>query len=212
MSKALEGLREALYGTGLVQPIDSKGRGGSVSCLCRQIPGQEANWLKVVDQLLTVSDQKSIDLHICRRYVRREGRMVFGWFLGVETKNAKDVVEAVGFLVEVLKQAKPSLAPIPEQPVRPYQSQYRDRTTDAEKQALELGKHGTKAPPRAPEYVGPDPQPPQNVVPRLTVISRGVDKKGRTVDEVEMPLPHVYSDLNAPKHKDGKGAKGISGD
>lgn len=209
MSKAVESLREALYATGLVQPLDSDGRGGYVYCLCRQVPGQEASWIKTVDQLLTAADG-SVDLHVCRRYVRREGRMVFGWFIAVETKNAKDLVTAVDVVVEVLKGARASLTVAP---AAPHQSQYRDRQSVVEKKVLGgQNQHGTNAGRRAPEYVGPDPESPENFRPMLRTISSGTDSKGRVHDVVEMQLPHVYGDMNVPKHKDGKGAKSIAGD
>lgn len=208
MSKTLEVMREALYGTGLVQPVDVKGRGGSVSFLCRQLPGQEASWIAVVDQLLALTEEKSIDLHVCRRYVRRNGGMVFGWFLGIETKNAKSLVEAVGAIVAVLKTAKPDLQAAVQAP-----------TAAAPKQSSlvlkpltrnEIEQH-TKAFPRPPNEAGPDPVAPRGVSPSLKVVSRGQDEKGRPMDVVEMQLPHTYKDLNIPKPVTGgplKWAKG----
>lgn len=209
MSKSLEALREALYGTGLVQPIDVKGRGGSVSFLCRQLPGQEAPWIAVVDQLLLLAEEKSLDLHICRRYVRRNGGMVFGWFLGIETKNAASLVEAAGAIVEVLKTAKPDLSPAAPAPRGATNS--RQGTLVMKPLTRQEIESHTKAFPRPPNEAGPDPVAPSNVIPALKVVARGQDEKGRPTDIVEMPLPHTYKDLNVPKPVSGgplKWAKG----
>jgi len=206
MSKALESLREALYGTGLVQPVDVKGRGGSVSILCRQLPGQEAPWVAVVDKLLLATDGNPVfsDFHICRRYVRRQGGMVFGWFLGIEAKNAASLVEAVGAVVKVLNEAEPELAPAQQAQVP---SQPRYDTDQAVARRLMAGKKVkqlTTATPRAPERLGPDPVPPPRARgPELKVVARGVDEKGRPTDITEMPLPHTYREQNIPKPLQG---------
>lgn len=206
MSKSLEALREALYGTGLVQPVDAKGRGGAVSCLCRQLPGQEAPWIAVVDQLLSVADGNSlfVDFHVCRRYVRREGKMVFGWFLGIEAKNAAGLVEAVGAIVTILKSAKPSLTSIvqaaPQSQQAPQAPQQFALKPLSQK---EINEH-TRAHRRPPEESGPDPVAPDRApVPRLKTIARGQDEKGRPTSIVEMPLPHTYKELNIPKSVQG---------
>lgn len=205
MSKALETLREALYGTGLVQPVEAKGRGGDVSILCRQLPGQEAAWIAAVDRLLTVAEEKGIDLHVCRRYVRRQGSMVFGWFLGIEAKNAASLIEAAGAVTQVLKEAKPELAPAeaprpPQQPKYETDAQVAQRIMSAKRRVKTL----TTASPRAPERLGPDPMPPPRARgPELRVIAQGTDEKGRPTDVVEMPLPHTYKEQNVPKPLQG---------
>jgi hypothetical protein len=207
MSKALEELREALYGSGLVQPVDAKGRGGSVSVLCRQLPGQEAPWIAVVDRLLAVAEEKGIDLHVCRRYVRRQGSMVFGWFLGVEAKNAASLVEEIGTLLDVLKEAKPELDSVQAPQARQATPQPRYDTDERAYRRLVAQKRVktlTTASPRAPERLGPDPvAPPTAKGPALKVVARGVDDKGRPTDVVEMPLPHTYREQNVPKELKG---------
>lgn len=212
MSKPLELMREALYGTGLVQPVDSAGRGGSLSILCRQLPGQEAPWIAVVDKLLLAAEEKSLDLHVCRRYVRRNGRMVFGWFLGIEAKNAASLVEALGPVIDILKAAKPDLqAPQAEDDDRPRGRQQVFVSGHQPMTKEEISKH-TRAPRRAPNEAGPDPVPPPKAAsPALKVVERGQDDKGRLREVTEMPLPHTYKDLNVPKPVSGgplKWAKG----
>lgn len=210
MSKAHDAIREALYGTGLVQPVVAEGKGGVASFLCRQVQGQEAAWLKVIDRLLTLGEEANLNLHVCRRYVRRDGHMVFGWFVGVETKNAASLVEAADRIVVVLKT---SSAPLPvSAPNVGTQPRY---ATD--RQVMNQVLKGeditalTRARPRAPEKLGPDPIAPPTVIPSLRTISQGTDEKGRPNDVVEMPLPHTYKELNVP-NKNGKGAKATIGE
>lgn len=97
-------LRDALTSTGLVQPIETTGKAGSVSCLCRQLPGKEASWLKVVDSMLTRAELNGIKLHVCRRYVKKNGSLAFGWFVGVESASAKGAETDVESLVTHLSQ------------------------------------------------------------------------------------------------------------
>lgn len=213
MSKALQTLREALYATGLVQPLNATSHGKGVSVICRQLPGYEKPWLQVVDRLLEAAEAAGHDIHICRRYVRKEGRMVFGWHLGVEAKNAKTLVEVVDLLVPILKMGQElSVAPPEAIPVQKHRSAYQDRTPDSIKKGLEAEGTpvGTTAPRRAPEFVGPDPEAPPEIKTHLTVVQRGRDTKGKPTTIEEMPLPHVYQELNKPKPGSIKGAKGIT--
>ncbi len=198
MSKPVEALREALYECGLVQPLNSTSKGGSISFMCRQIPGQEKGWVTTIDNLLAVGEREGVDLHICRRYVRKEGKMVFGWFLGVEAKNAKALVPVAEELVKVLKASNSLFAPH----VSPTPSTVPQATPPPERQEYRKGfdlKKFTDAVPRAPEFSGPDPKVPQNAQFRLKSSANG--------REMEMPLPHIYTrEINAPKPGSNKGA------
>lgn len=196
MSKALQTLRDVLFTTGMVQPIESSGRGGTVSVLCRQLPGSEKLWLQVVDALLKTAEEESIDLHVCRRYVRKAGQMVFGWSVGVTAASAKGVVEAVEKLVPVFS----SISPLPESP-RPVAAAAIPRQV----------VHGTKARPRAAERFGPDPVPPPRLQVGVRVIRNEVDAQGQRHIIEEMQLPHVYEDINKPKPGSEKGAKYTAG-
>jgi len=42
------------------------------------------------------------------------------------------------------------------------------------------------------------------------VVKRGVDSQGNQTTVEEMPLPHVYRELNKPTHKGGKGARPLN--
>lgn len=204
MSKPLDTLRESLFSSGLVQPLDSSGRGGSVSILCREVPGQTKGWVSLVDELLTAAGEK-YELHVCRRYVRKNGKMAFGWFIGIETKNAKELFTAVQELAPIIVAGRSKFVTAQ---VIPLVSK---RKTAAVQEEVEEQRPGyrpdfqlqqfTKANPRAPEYSGPDPKVPREAVFRATTRREG--------DQVitEMPLPHVHTrDINRPAPGSNKGA------
>lgn len=224
MSKALDELRDALYGTTLVQPVSHEGRGGNLGILCRQVPGQEKAWIRTIDTILALTQSSEAKFHLCRRYVRKpskdgqDGGMVFGWFFGIEAKSAAGLVTAVQELIPILARG-PSIAQevaaeekakVPVQPKK-YVSQYADRTHQSAKEGLE--QEGLPAERAAPQRegrefeIGPDPVTPRNFRPVLKVLAVGTDDKGKRTTIEEMQLPHVYKDNNVPNDK-GKGAYG----
>lgn len=202
MSKALQSLRESLFASGFVQPLDSTGRGGSISILCRLLPNQEKGWIQTVDKLLTVADELGIQLHVCRKYLRKDGRMVSGWHIGVEANNAKDLADQAEKLSEVLKKAQESLPEVQEQPAAPEPAPARSTNVP---RPYQRGPRiqpipGTDAPRRLPEYSGPDPVPPAGHAP---VLKRVPSEQGEVF---EMPIPHVFQEGNIPKAGSNKGA------
>jgi hypothetical protein len=181
MSKPLQLLREALYSTGLVQPLDGGGRGGSIHLLCRQVSGQEQGWIQAIDRILALAETMGFETHLCRRYVRKDGKLAFGWFISVEAKSAKELTGAVEALVQTLRStpvAKPRV--------------------QAPKAAVI--RKMTGADPREPSDDLEDPVPPPDLKISL--------KKTRDGQE-EMPLPHVYGDINRPKPGSNKGAASL---
>jgi len=203
-------LQSALLSTGLVQPVDTKVGGGSVEVLSRQVPGQERAWLKVVGSLLETFEGSGdgVDLHICRRYLRKNGSMVFGWHLSLTCKSAKALKVAVEKAVGTLQGFKASLS-------GPSEEELDDDDIEAAKAApqprsrpLAPGQHpkNRKAVPRAPgkpgQVVG---TPPANFQPAIRVVQNTVDAKGKRHIVEEMPLPHVHREMNEPNEK-GKGA------
>jgi hypothetical protein len=205
MSKALQTIREALFATGLVQPVEASAFGKRLSVLCRLLPGQEKPWMKVVHGLLTAwgETEKGTELVLARRYVLRQDQMAFGWYLQVEGKSAKHLGELVEKLLPVLADAKPSLVA-------------KQQEVDEEEEPQEPPRHrphpakvGTKAPPR-PRSAEEDAAPvvPRGFTPQIRVIRDEVDAKGKRIVIQEMPLPHVYQELNKPNAK-GKGATTI---
>jgi hypothetical protein len=208
--KAKLEFQSALIGTGLVQPVDFTATKKTVSVICRQVPGQERPWLKIVEGLLHAMGGIPVgEFHVCRRYVLKEGRMVFGWHLGIEVPDAHALVAAIGAAVAVLAQAKPSLAPPAPEPYEEAPEPAAPRPG----RALAPGQHPVRVP--QPRQPGPPAQlgeRPPGRVEGIRVVSRTVDEDtGKVIIEEEMPLPHVYRDLNKPAHKDGRGARTYAG-
>ena len=72
------------------------------------------------------------------------------------------------------------------------------------------GQHPQRAAPRARPPGAPAPLDPNagRRVDSIRVVRSEIDEQtGARVIVEEMPLPHVYRDLNKPAHKDGRGAK-----
>ncbi len=191
MNKAIQILHDALSSTGLVQPIESISKGGSASCLCRQVQKYEKAWLRLIDMILEAAHDNNIDVHICRRYIRKDGRMVFGWFIEVSAKSAKLLPDAVNILLPILKESQKIVL---EEPV----------VLKSNRPVSIVNE--TTASRRSPSPSGPDPKVPKGVVPALRLINTGIDTNGNATYMEEMPLPHVYTDLNKPKDGSFKGA------
>lgn len=192
MSNALNTLRESLFATGMVQPLDGSGKGKSVSLLCRQIKGQEAAWIRVIDRILEVSESEGFHAHVCRRYVRREGKIAYGWFLEFSASSAKGLVQVVDRVSEILRSI-PRADPVPSQKI------FTSAKSPGRPQL------STSATPRSGE-VQVDTPPPKNFKFQMIETRTGTDKDGRPTFVQEMPLPHVYEDINAPKPGSNKGA------
>ena len=190
-SNALNELRESLYASGLVQPLDGATKGKSISVLCRQVPGQEAKWITLVDRLLEIAETGAFEAHICRRYVRRTGKLAFGWYLEVSAKSAKELVAATASFSEILRGG----ASIPQAQIIKGSSINRAQVMSQ-----------TEASPRAPDRSIPDPVAPKTARTGLRTTNTGLDKKGNQTYIQEMPLPHVYGDINRPKPGSSKGA------
>lgn len=158
-------LRTALLETGMVYPLSSERVFAGCTFLCRQVPGQEAAWIQTVDRLLRWETEQTdkTNLFIARRYLLKEGKMVFGWFLKFSGPNRKSIVAAAERLVEVLKRPT---AVAPTQIV----------------QAPQVQSSGALR----PQTGG------------MKVVRRETGEDGQIIEETEMRLPHVPSDLNVP--------------
>jgi hypothetical protein len=202
-------LRSALLGTGLVQPVDSaltrSGKRSSLEVLCRQIPGQEAPWLKIVDGLLEAFESAKVSLHLCRRYLRKNGRMAFGWHLEL-SGSMSEIKSGVRDAIEVLALARPTLDTPMARPraARPAAA-VREPDLGEEAPGEDLG------PVRAPGPPAKVQAPPPGFVPRLRVTRNDVDEEtGRPFVVEEMALPHVYREMNKPT-EGGRGATKTAG-
>lgn len=102
MSKEVEfDLKSAILQTGLLQPVSSSMKGCHLEILCRQVPGREQAWLKVVQAILI--HLEGANPHICRRYILKDGKMVFGWHIQLDAPNKKGLAQIAGDLKTVLE-------------------------------------------------------------------------------------------------------------
>jgi hypothetical protein len=202
-------LRMGIMGTGLLQPVESSTGKGHLEVLSKVVPGQEKAWVALLDNVLELTEG-GVDLHVCRRYLRKKGRTVFGWHLAITAKNAKKLQEALDAVLAVLARAQPELAP--EEPQEALAAVLGAPARTPRVGTLRPGQHPPPQPgiPRAPGAPGGFGEEPENFVPTIRVVKKGVDAQGRPTSIEEMPLPHVYRELNKPAHKFGKGAKGIN--
>lgn len=106
--------------TGLVYPLSSDRVWAGWELLCRQVPGQESSWLQTVDKLLRWEASRPAGrtpdkLFIARRYLLKDGKMVYGWYLKLNCKSAEGLKEATDSLIEVLKESRPQPSAAPRQ-------------------------------------------------------------------------------------------------
>lgn len=171
MKKAESILRDALADTGAVIPLHSVGRGGYIEFLCKQMPGHESRWLFMVESLLRWAETKGIQSNflIARRYLLKDNRMVFGWFLSIDLSSAAKLQDACETLARCLETATREAETLPVAAVKQVQS---PQTPNASKRS--------------------EPSP------LIRIVKQGVDEQGRVYEESVMALPHARSDLNVP--------------
>lgn len=100
MTSKTDNLQSAINGTGwlsvvLVEPLKN-----GASILCRHVPGKETQVLQLFSSLLSweeaaKSSFEGLLLNVSRRYLLKEGRMVFGWNITLQTKKAADFQSAL---------------------------------------------------------------------------------------------------------------------
>lgn len=177
-AKAEMDLRSALLGTGQVQPVESKHAAGLVEVLARQVPGQESAWLQTAEALLLAFKDQPGELHLCRRYVIRGDRMVFGWHIGLHV-SASRLAQVLGRLLPVLTAASPRL----DSPAAP-----------------------APAPPPVASSFAARPVPRGTGGPPIRVVRDEITDAGEHIVEEEMALPHVTRDLGEPARPGAAGA------
>jgi hypothetical protein len=214
-------IRSVLLSTGHVEPLKIEVNGNKVEILCREIPDRGKMWLKDVWGLLHESAPTEIDLHLCKRYLLKNGSMVFGWHIGIESKNARNLKKDIDWFCAAMKRVLagqttmvPTTTTVVSQPspspTKPAGTVIDPNFADDMDVRREAATARTTASPRTPEYA-PDP-PVAATKPKMTMVEDGTmtDSSGKTmrVQVVEMPLPFVYTnDMNKPNEKGG-GAKG----
>lgn len=199
MGKPMEDLRDAIASTGAIVPLQVETKGGGVggSLMCRPVPGQESRWLSVMKEMLSVSAPlQGVNLHVGKRYILKNGQMVFGWYVGLSCTKAAQLRQAVTALAEAIANL-PESDPEPVPPRAPPPPPPRP------------GPPRSTASPRAPDYEPPRPVP--NVDVRLRTVMDttrpGADGKPVRMSIQEIPLPHIYGELNKENSK-GRGAIG----
>jgi hypothetical protein len=215
-------LLSALMRTGQIDPVNVEIRGNKAEAMCREVPGRGQMWLKTVNGLLAEpTSEDQVPFHLCRRYVLKNGKMVFGWHIGIEANTAKGLKKEIDWFCTALTRVLsgqgtfvPAPAPAAPQPppssIKPAGTVIDPNFADDMDVRREAAMARTTASPRMPEY-SPDP-PSSAAKPRMTTIQSGtmVDSRNKTVPVIiqEMPLPFTYTDdMNKPNEK-GRGAKG----
>jgi hypothetical protein len=208
-------IRELLLMTGCLQPLKIEQKGGHLSVLCREIKGMASLWLKKVDLLLKLGEEGDVPFHLCRKYVLKNGQMVFGWHVGIDAKSVADLHRCLAVLRAAMENADSQEAeeePAVEQPSAGQHQQTKQYSDEEKKQRNANYKNHTQSAPRTPENDQADPIPPANFEFGLKLIESGqmMGKNGRMEpkETYEVPLPHVYiEDRNVPNKK-GRGAIG----
>lgn len=225
MTKPIDNLREALFASGLVIPLSGSSKATSISLLCRPMPGQDQNWLKVVEIILKQVDAKpfeqdgTVDVHLGRQYVLKNGSMAAGWFIGITVSKKVLLEKAVDLIKESISSAVfetvsaedeevPSRAPRPgyKSPYREMDPRLNAQLSGAPSHVKEL-RGRTTSHPRAMEHTD-DPVIPDRDVRLVTTVSRiRTTKDGKQIRETHqvIPLAHVYGELN-PENENGRGA------
>jgi len=105
--KTEEEVAEALRQSQMVEPVSSDRTWSGWAFLCRLLPGQEKNWLKTVENILRwASKRDHTELFIARQYLLKNDKVVFGWFVELKVKNAKELKEASDGFCALLKRSE----------------------------------------------------------------------------------------------------------
>lgn len=194
MGKELElDLKSAIISTGLLQPVSSQSSRMSVSVLCRQVQGQETAWLETLKQLLEAGEATGSTFHICRKYLLKDGKLVYGWHFQIESKS--ELKAKLEVAKSVLAKAQPSLAVEEEEPKPVLQS----KLPKAHVKPAAPGQHPKKqAVPRPPAEEAVVEEPPDDFEFKIRTVEDRIDEGGKRRIVQEVPLPHVYSELNVP--------------
>ena len=114
-----ERLSIALRKLGYVDPVSwDSDLGGTVKALCRVRNDMSSKWAKVVEGiLLRAEDLRDTDAswnsHICRLYMLKDRKLVYGWLVAITAKNPDTAIQEV---VKVIMDFAPRpKAPLPGQ-------------------------------------------------------------------------------------------------
>lgn len=111
-----ERLAQALTSLQYVEPVSFEGSEyGTIKALCRIKTEHLADWALVVTEILKTSEaleyaEQGWDSHICRLYMLRDGKLVYGWLVAI---TSQDMEETLSHLIPVIKKgALPPPAPV----------------------------------------------------------------------------------------------------
>jgi hypothetical protein len=220
MTSAEIELTTALLRTGLVMPHKSYVKGGRAEILCRPVPGQDPQLLELLKNLLVKAEEAEIHLHVCKRFVAKEGALAYGWNFAIDTSSGKKLKEAIDVIKPLLEEARPDLQSMVQvQASQASPPQKIDVRAAARKAGVVVDSEAGFMGKLAPRNAGEDIK--YEVGKRLpgasmSLVSVNVEGDSRT-EIYEMPLPHVTRELNIPMkvnpatgkkepHPDGAGA------
>lgn len=193
-----EQLSEIVYDTGVLLPVSASSKTTKVEVLCRIAQGMEKEWPKAAEALLTSMEGAGVSPHVCKRYLMKNGSMVYGIHVSVEAASAKQLKGALSSLVG-------TISPVVEQAAKPAPAPQAGAKSVMPMSYAEYRKF-TSASPRPPSDPARLDPIPKGFVYKTKTIASGVNEGGKTTVIEEIPLPHVHHDMNVPNSK-GKGAR-----
>ena len=104
-----EYLANSINALGYMETVQTGYYNLSVQVICRLRAGYAESWAKVVEKLLLMAEALGTkgypcDVHVCRLYFLKEGRMVYGWHINITSEYMNEVL---GLLSSQLTQVSP---------------------------------------------------------------------------------------------------------
>lgn len=88
MKKKIDELiEEALTATDVLIPVTKELTPSGWRFLCKVVPGMEKVWLSKLESILQWGEAKKLDLVVARRYILKDGKMAFGWYIQLEGQS-----------------------------------------------------------------------------------------------------------------------------
>ena len=95
-----EYLAQSVNALGFMEVIQTGYYNLSVQVIARLRAGQAASWAKIVERLLLMAeslgaDGYPCDLHVCRLYFLKNGKMVYGWHINITSEYMDEVLQLI---------------------------------------------------------------------------------------------------------------------
>ena len=99
-----EYLSGVVNGLGFMETIQTGYYNMSVQVICRLQAGYAEPWAKVVEQILLMGESLAeqgfpCDIHVCRLYFLKQGKMVYGWHINITSDHMNEVLRLLGTLL-----------------------------------------------------------------------------------------------------------------